>query len=183
MESAGFKEWAIVCDAIGRGEQCIILRKGGIAEGRAGFSFRAREFFLFPTYFHEQLGRTRGQAREIPLARAGEIELRVFAKIETASVITNWETASSLAPLHILQADIVRERFEYDEAPGIHVALLRAFRLTTPWIIPDAPAFAGCRSWVKLPAGPASMPMTPVLSDLEHARRVAAFRQLTNSAS
>ena len=29
-----FKEWAIVVDALGRGEQIIILRKGGISEGR-----------------------------------------------------------------------------------------------------------------------------------------------------
>ena len=29
MESAGLKEWAIVCQATGRGEQSIILRKGG----------------------------------------------------------------------------------------------------------------------------------------------------------
>jgi len=37
MESVGFKEWSLVCDAFGRGEQSIILRKGGIAEGREGF--------------------------------------------------------------------------------------------------------------------------------------------------
>ena len=35
----GFKEWTLICDALGRGEQSIILRKGGIAEGRAGFRF------------------------------------------------------------------------------------------------------------------------------------------------
>jgi hypothetical protein len=59
MESVGFKEWSLVCDAFGRGEQSIILRKGGIAEGREGFSFRHREFFLFPTFFHEQVAKVR----------------------------------------------------------------------------------------------------------------------------
>ena len=48
MESVGFKEWAIVCEALGRGEQSIILRKGGIAEGRDGFSFRHRGVLSFP---------------------------------------------------------------------------------------------------------------------------------------
>ena len=52
MESVGFKEWAVVCEAMGRGRQSIILRKGGIAEGREGFSFKYPEFFLFPTWFH-----------------------------------------------------------------------------------------------------------------------------------
>ena len=49
----GFKEWTLVCDALGRGEQSIILRKGGIAEGRAGFRFQHPEFLLLPTLFHE----------------------------------------------------------------------------------------------------------------------------------
>ena len=54
-----FKEWAIVCDSIARGETSLIFRKGGIAEGRDGFQFKHQSFFLFPTYFHEQIERTR----------------------------------------------------------------------------------------------------------------------------
>jgi hypothetical protein len=62
MKSIGFKEWSLVCGALGSGEQSIILRKGGIAEGRSGFSFQHREFFLFPTFFHEQIGKVRSAA-------------------------------------------------------------------------------------------------------------------------
>ena len=36
----------------------MIIRKGGIAEGKAGFAFRHEEFLLFPTWFHEQLEKT-----------------------------------------------------------------------------------------------------------------------------
>ncbi len=32
-----FKEWTVVVDALGRGDQIIILRKGGLSEGRDGF--------------------------------------------------------------------------------------------------------------------------------------------------
>jgi len=49
-----FKEWQVVCDALATGRQCIILRKGGIHEGRQGFSFAEEAFFLFPTRFHNQ---------------------------------------------------------------------------------------------------------------------------------
>ena len=49
-----FKEWAIVVDALGRGEQILILRKGGIAEGRGGFKPEHERFLLFPTLFHQQ---------------------------------------------------------------------------------------------------------------------------------
>src|SRR5271163_3110147 len=54
LMSIGFKEWTLICEALGSGAQSIILRKGGIAEGRAGFRFQHDEFFLFPTLFHEQ---------------------------------------------------------------------------------------------------------------------------------
>lgn len=57
--SIGFKEWALVCEALGNGTQSIILRKGGIAEGRDGFRFKHDEFLLFPTLFHEQLAKTK----------------------------------------------------------------------------------------------------------------------------
>src|SRR6185369_15853153 len=49
-----FKEWAIVVDALGRGDQILILRKGGISEGRNGFRVDHPEFLLFPTLFHQQ---------------------------------------------------------------------------------------------------------------------------------
>jgi hypothetical protein len=48
--SIGFKEWTLICEALGNGSQSIILRKGGIAEGRAGFRFQHDEFFLFPPF-------------------------------------------------------------------------------------------------------------------------------------
>ena len=178
MESAGLKEWDLVCEAMGRGDQCVILRKGGLAEGRAGFSFRHPEFFLFPTFFHEQMGKVRLRKAEIPQEREGEIEIRFFAKLIAATQIMLWETAASLEPLHVLQASVVRERFEYEKAPGLHVALVRVFRLTQSWILADTPGYGGCRSWVALPECPPGTRFEPVLTDLEHDRRSREFHAL-----
>src|SRR5664279_781626 len=178
MESAGFKEWAIVCEALGRGEQSVILRKGGIAEGRSGFAFRHSEFFLFPTFFHEQVDKVRVNGAEIPQARAGEIEIRYFAKVIAAKHITSWETAAALEPLHILQPAVVRERFDYDKDPGMHVALVRIYRLTPSWIFPDAPRYGGCRSWVPLPGRPEEVRFEPVLSEAEHGEWLEKFHAL-----
>src|SRR3954451_24102841 len=179
MESVGFKEWAIVCEALGSGEQSIILRKGGIAEGRAGFSFQHREFFLFPTFFHEQMVKTRSALPEIPRQSPGEIEIKYFASLEFSAVVTSWETAAALEPFHILQPDVVRERFDYEEAPGIHVGCVRVFRLEQPWVVKDEPRYGGCRSWVKLPELTDPPTLTPVLDDREHQRRMEAVRALT----
>lgn len=179
MESVGFKEWALVCEALGRGEQCVLLRKGGIAEGRKGFAFLHREFFLFPTFFHEQIGQTRAKGTaDLPEKRTGAVEIRFFGKLELSGVVTSLETAEALEPFHILKPEVVRERFQYDEAPGIHVALVRVYRLSTPWIFPERPSYGGCRSWVKLPAAPVEMKVEAVLSDEEHASRSEAVRAI-----
>lgn len=183
MESAGLKEWAIVCEAMGRGEQSVILRKGGLAEGREGFAFRHAEFFLFPTFFHEQIDQVRVKAPEIPKVREGEIEIRFFARLMAAAHVTTRETAAALEPLHILQQSVVHERFEYDKAPGLHVALVRVFRLSPSWTFPDAPRFGGCRSWVMLPECPPEMQLEPVLSETEHRRHVEKFHQAVAQTS
>jgi len=162
MQSVGFKEWALVCEALGTGRQSIILRKGGIAEGRAGFSFQHREFFLFPTFFHEQLERVRFPgAVFLPAALPNEIEIRYFVKVDETRVLTDWEEVRALEPLHILKESVVRERFDYDDAPGVHVAFVRVFRLNPAWRFPDAKAYGGCRSWVQLPKPPAELQLHP----------------------
>ena len=174
MESVGFKEWAVVCEALGRGEQSILLRKGGIAEGRGGFGFRHDQFFLFPTFFHEQVVKVRSSDDVIPTRRNGEIEIRFFAKIEAQREITAWEQAAALEPLHILAESVVRERFEYKGA-GLHVALVRMFRLEPSWLLEDKPAYGGCRSWVNLPAFPAETRLERMLGDDEHQNAAERF--------
>jgi hypothetical protein len=176
MESVGFKEWAIVCAALGRGEQTILLRKGGIGEGRDGFGFRHPEFFLFPTFFHEQIGKVRSGEAEMLERRQGQIEIRYFAKLVDQREITSWRKAAALEPFHILHASVVRERFDYKQA-GLHVALVRVFRITPCWFLPEIPAYGGCRSWVKVPEPPTGTRLEPVLAEDEHQGVVERFRR------
>jgi hypothetical protein len=175
MQSVGFKEWALVCEALGRGEQTVLLRKGGIAEGRDGFGFRHSEFFLFPTFFHEQLVKVRTADAQIPVAREGEIQIRYVAKLEARKEITSWPTAAALEPFHILEESVVRERFDYKGA-GLHVALVRVFRLEPSWLLADKPAYGGCRSWLNLPECPAGTRFDSVLSDEQHHTVAERFR-------
>ena len=64
------KEWSSVIDALGRGEHILLIRKGGIAEGRDGFRFKHPDFLLFPTLFHEQVAKLKlPPTTELPKAR------------------------------------------------------------------------------------------------------------------
>jgi hypothetical protein len=178
MKSVGFKEWSLVCDALGRGEQSIILRKGGIAEGGKGFSFQHREFFLFPTFYHEQAAKVRIASGN--LLEAGDtITIRWYAKVEHALRIDSLRIAEALAPLHILTPEVVRERFGYKDE-GLHVAFLRVFELSPSWILQNEKRFAGCRSWIDLPSPP-RMKMRPVVNHQKHAKLSVRFDNIISS--
>jgi hypothetical protein len=165
MQRIGFKEWALVCNALGERKQSVIIRKGGIAEGRDGFAFRHREFFLFPTFFHEQVDRVRLAKVELPEPRPGEIEIRYFARVKETRVMTDWEEVQALEPLHILHESVVRERFECGEASGVHVAFVEVSWLEPVWRFPNAKRYGGCRSWVELPPPPAGLKLRPLRRD------------------
>jgi hypothetical protein len=175
MQSIGFKEWSVVCEALGRGRQSILVRKGGIAEGREGFSFKHSEFFLFPTWFHEQPDKVRTTDIAMPEEKAGVVEIRYWVKVESVSIITSWAVAELLKPLHVLRSEVVRARFDYEEAPGIHVAFVRAYRVTPAWSLPVEKRFGGCRSWLELPAPPQAIEFEPSLTDAEHEKRREEF--------
>lgn len=185
--SIAFKEWAVICEALGRGEQSIILRKGGIHEGREGFSFKHPEFYLFPTLFHEQLAKTRLPAdTALPPTGTGQIIIRHWAKVEWTATITDLERALVLSPFHFWTEEVVRERFFYDQAPGVHLAFLRVFRCEPVWSFPDEPKYGGCRSWVTIPVQPEGSTHLPVLGNAENesrSRRLHDLAGVPNAAS
>jgi hypothetical protein len=176
--SIGFKEWALVCDALGSGRQSIILRKGGIAEGRDGFRFQHRIFLLMPTLFHEQVNKLKlPESTQIPQPKTGTHSLTLRAVAEWTQDLTDWEQIKRLETLHIWKEQVVRERFEYDSKQGLSLAFLRIYRLHAPFEFPDASKYGGCRSWVNLPETCLSTAGTPVLDDTAHRTAENAVRE------
>jgi len=176
--SVAFKEWALVCEALGNGRQSLILRKGGIAEGRDGFAFKHPDFFLFPTWFHEQLGRTTlPPGTEVPTQLEDEIEIRYAATLTWSRLVTDPVLLSSLREFHILHDDVVNERFRYDDHQGIHVGFVRVFRLNVPQLLADSKSYGGCRSWLDLPPL-GDIARVPVISDEEHQSRQKRLEQI-----
>ena len=174
VNAIGFKDWAIICDARGQGRQSLILRKGGIAEGRQGFRFKHEAFFLFPTQYHQQAERVRPEV--LPTLQTssrpeeGTVVIRYFFVMEWAEWIDDWETVARLEPFHVWREDVVRERFAYDDQRGLQCAFGRVYRLDSPWSFPDRPSFGGCRSWIDLPKSAAGeFSLQPVLTDDQHA--------------
>ena len=171
-----FKEWQLVAEALASGEQSVILRKGGISEGKLGFQWLHEKFFLFPSLFHEQAQQVKplpdGSLREIPEPAAGEGEIVFSVYVEAIKTgrLTEWDEVLRLAPYHIWKEEIVRERFEWGDEYGLSYAVVKAWQLTDPWILADRTSFGGCRSWFGLPSDEGG----GWLSRLESARAVEA---------
>jgi len=176
-----FKEWQVVCDALASGRQSILLRKGGIHEGRAGFSFAHESFFLFPTRFHAIGDHVReGHVEVAPEWQPGDIiRITHHAEAEWAVTLTDWEKVRALEPFHIYSEKTVRDRFDWEgkgmASGSIHVALVRVRELAQPWEFAYEPKYGGCRSWVKLPEPPAGWRESarPVLDDAAFAALAA----------
>lgn len=172
-ETIGFKEWQVVCDALADGRQTVLLRKGGIHEGRAGFSFAHASFFLFPTRFHAQGEHVReGEVTVMPEWRPGDaIRITHHAEALWAVTLTDWDRVRALESFHIYSEQTVRDRFDWEgkgmTAGSIHAALVRVRELAEPWEFPYEPGHGGCRSWLKLPPPPTDWRETarPVLDD------------------
>ncbi len=159
-ESIAFKEWQVICDALASGRQSILLRKGGIHEGRKGFSFAHESFFLFPTRFHAQENKIReGEMSPQPEWQTGDtIRITHHAEALIAVTLTHWAQVEALAPWHIYTEQTVRERFDWEckgmASGSIHLALVRIRELANAWEFPYQVTYGGCRSWIQIPGPP-----------------------------
>jgi hypothetical protein len=167
--SIGFKEWALVCSAMAEGRQSIILRKGGIAEGRAGFRFEHPEFFLFPTLFHEQAAKLKVPGdTTLPALDSGVHRINLRAVVEWTCDLPDWEQVLRLESFHIWTEKTLRERFEYDTTQGLSLAFVRVYKLSSALEFADEPKYGGCRSWVKIPDFVQDTVGAPVMEEAEH---------------
>src|SRR5437773_10711301 len=98
-----FKEWAIVVDALGRGEQILLLRKGGLRERRGEFRVEHPQFLLFPTLYHQQRASVTMEAQ----ARFDQIVLHwpppERVRLEFFAEVAAWRQLDSLSAAEALR--------------------------------------------------------------------------------
>jgi hypothetical protein len=191
-----FKEWHVIVEALGAGEQILILRKGGIAEDGGGFTVKAGKFWLFPTHFHEQLAKTKPAAQKFfarvggvppglrspePVERGEEgsprndsnIHLYYFAEVIQQAFLSDWAEVARLDAFHLWSEETIRERFNWAQPPGLHAFAVRVHRLVQPAPIEVTPEMRGCKSWVDVPLDFAAQASKPVLDGKNFSRELA----------
>ena len=174
-----FKEWGVVVDALGSGEQIVVLRKGGIAEGREGFQVEHKKFWLFPTRFHQQAegvvesAQIRFKEHDWPVENMVRVEY--FAEVKAVEKLESLTAAERLHGQHIWRDEVIAERFDWGRDEGIYAIAVRVSRLAEPVELPMVAAYGGCKSWVQLER---ELPLAkkPVLNDKDFTGKLAAFR-------
>ena len=157
-ERTALKEWAVLVDAMARGDIVAMVRKGGIREQRAGFSVRHDRFLLYPTFFHERVEELAPRFRaQLAAAHAAQPAQGVIRLEYVADVVGAW-SVSELERLRAIEGEYglawsaVESRFQYRGKPGVQVIAVRVARLGAAVEIPEAHRYQGCVSWVELDA-------------------------------
>lgn len=178
---AAFKEWAVIVDALGRGEQIVILRKGGISEGRGGFQVDQPEFWLFPTRFHQQ------REAVLPAAQAhydslvphlppdDTLRLQYWAQVIAWRNLDSLAAAEALRGQHVWRDEVIAERFEWGRTHNIFALTVRIYCLATPIDLPLLPEYGGCKSWIQLATDVSTEGSVPVLTETDFAAKQHAF--------
>lgn len=180
-ERTALKEWAVLVDAMARGDVVAMVRKGGIREQRAGFQVRHDRFLLYPTYFHEKAAEV--APRFVPTLDAaharrppeGIVRLEYVADVAAVWAVSDLDRLRAIEGEHGLAWPAVESRFHYRNRPGVQVVAVRLSRLRGPVDVAEERRYAGCVSWVELSADVPVTDATPVVQEPEFGRRLAAL--------
>jgi hypothetical protein len=176
-----FKEWAVIADALGTGRQIIILRKGGISEGRGGFQVEHPEFLLFPTLFHQQresvLPEAQARFDRLDLPSPEILRLEYFCRVMAWRQIDSLESARRLEGQHVWKPEVIAERFEWGRSKSIFALAVRTYRLPEKIDLPMLPSYGGCKSWIELESDIDVGGAQPALNDAGFAAQLERFER------
>lgn len=170
MLDVALQEWAATCRVLELGRTILLVRKGGIHERGGGlFAPEHERFLLMPTWLHQEPTRFaepfRGVFAELPPAPDGIVPIRLWAQAVRTWRLEELAPLLAIADLLPWTVEELRVRFAYRQ-PLLHVLALRVYALPDGRRIADRPAYAGCRSWVRLGEQVELAGSRPVIDDL-----------------
>jgi len=157
------KEWSNVVAALGRGEQVVLVRKGGIAD--PSFGIDADRFYLYPTYFHQ------GESESRP-----SVAITHWCEVVRTWTIHDAALLDRLAPLVVLPQETLDARYRFRPDQALYVIGVRAWRLARPAEVRYRDEYGGCRSWVSVDEEIDVDGSSPVLSDDELRAKIDDIR-------
>lgn len=165
------KEWSNVIEALGRGDQAILIRKGGIAD--PNFGVEAERFYLYPTYYHQPA----------PGPEPQDVMISHWCEVVRTWRIRDPEAPKRLTPFVVLPEEAIETRYRFRPDQALHVIAVRAFALPQPVRIAVRPEYVGCRSWISVEEEIDVDGSRAVLSDRELLARIDAIDSAIREAA
>ncbi|MBK5258690.1 MAG: DUF1802 family protein [Thermoanaerobaculia bacterium] len=131
------KEWSSVIDALGSGEQVILVRKGGIADPT--FGVEAERFYLYPTYFHQ------GESDARPA-----VTITHWCEVLRTWSVRDLEMLGRLESFAAIPRETLEARYRFRPDQALNVIAVRTFALPHPATVTFRDEYAGCRSWLSV---------------------------------
>ena len=179
MES--LKEWATVVNALEKGEQIIILRKGGILDVASGFKMKSKKFTLFPTQEHQEYNHIKPQfhkyLEQVKLnpPKNGFNRITSYAEVLAEIDVSSEEIIKKLSPFHIWSDSYINERRNWKPDNPMKAVFLKVYKIPEFNILLKS-EYQGCKSWInineEIPVGEA------VLSDTEIESKLNEFMDI-----
>src|SRR3989338_4978732 len=176
--ATALKEWATVLEAMARGEQLLLIRKGGLIEPGSGFELAAPVFVFYPTFEHQAVQYLRApfqsyfEAASQQRAPAGQVRVELAGIAAASWTSADPSVIERLSDFHIYNEAFASQRLKWQPDVPLLIAAVRVFRLAQPQLLPVAPQYAGCKSWVQLDAPVSLAEASPVLDDATFAQRL-----------
>jgi hypothetical protein len=173
-----FKEWNVVVDTLGRGEQVVIMRKGGIDEGENGFEIKHKQFWLFPTQFHQQKDFVICSAAHqmAPLSNNKIIPIQYHSEVVSHFELNQTAQIESIRGQHVWKDEVLIQRMTSGNSYQLHALLVRVSRLPKAIEVPMDEQYGGCRSWIHLKENLDTNHLSPVLDEDHFAKKIQDFK-------
>ena len=182
--ATALKEWATVLEAMARGEQTILVRKGGLIEPGTGFELVSTAFVFYPTFEHQAVNylrepyRSYFDAATAQRAPEGQVRIELFGLAAASWQMRDPAVLDRLRDDHIYNDAFLSQRLKWQPDQPLVLVAVRAFRLPAPRILPVSPRYAGCKSWVELEASVPLDGLQPVLDDAAFQERLRRLNAL-----
>jgi len=178
------KEWASVVEAFSRGEQLVLIRKGGLAEARSGFTLASRLFLFYPTFEHQTVQFLRESYQRYldeAIARKpsdGTLQIELCGLAVFSTQTQDPAVLERLSPFHIYNEAFFTQRLKWQPEQPLGIVVVRTFRLPSPQLLPVVSRYAGCKSWVELEQVVSLDGARPVLDDQAFGSRLEQIHAL-----
>ena len=176
------KEWAIAVSALQQGKTIMLLRKGGIREGKQ-FQVEHHKVWLYPTYEHQKPQLLKPEYKDrvtevISGWHPATIHIQSCGEITHTLTVDSLKKLQQLEPYHVWNRQMISDRFNWKPQKPVRILLMKVFNLPQAITIPYHQSYGGCKSWIDLQKAILLKDLQPAMSDRIYQQRVTEILQL-----